>query len=53
MQYNIKDRIERKEKIILDKDSRPNTEDMTGLMELYTYMENQGAIMDENLEYVQ
>ena len=52
MQYNIKDRVERKEKILMDKDSRPTTEDMTALMELYTYMENQGAIMDQNIDYV-
>jgi len=53
MQYNIKDRIERKDKIILDKDSRPNTQDMTALMELFTYMEHQGTIVDQNLDYVQ
>jgi hypothetical protein len=32
----------------MDKDSRPKTEDMTALMELFAYHERQCAIMDRN-----
>jgi len=36
----------------MDKDSRPSQENMTTLVELFTYMENQGQIMDRNIDYV-
>lgn len=32
----------------MDKDSRPNTETMTDLMTLYSYLEEQGQIIARN-----
>lgn len=32
----------------MDKDSRPNTETMTDLMSLYSYLEAQGQIITRN-----
>ena len=34
--------------MLLNKDSRPNTDTMTELMELYSYLENQGNIIVRN-----
>lgn len=34
--------------MLLNKDSRPNTDTMTELMELYSYLENQGKIIVRN-----
>ena len=34
--------------MLLNKDSRPNTDTMTELMEVYSYLENQGKIIVRN-----
>lgn len=44
----MKDRIDKKETIVMDKDSRPTTETMSELMELFSFMEAQISIIDRN-----
>lgn len=44
----VKDRIDKKETVVLDKDSRPNKESVTELMSLFSYHESQGAIITRN-----
>lgn len=48
IQGRVKDRIDKKETIVMDKDSRPNTETITDLMALYSYLEAQGQIISRN-----
>ena len=38
MNDNVKDRLEKKEKVVMDSKSRPSTEDVKNLTELYAYM---------------
>ena len=38
MNDNVKDRLEKKERVVMDSKSRPTTEDVKNLTELYAYM---------------
>ena len=44
----MSDRIDKKVKVVMDKDSRPKPEDIAELMELYSYMEHQDRIIERN-----
>ena len=48
MQGRVKDRIDKKETIIMDKDSRPTTDHIAELMNLFAYFESQDAIITRN-----
>ena len=44
----MRDRIDKKETLVMDKDSRPDTKDVTELMALFAYLEGQGKIISRN-----
>ena len=44
----MRDRIDKKETLVMDTDSRPTTKDVTELMGLFSYLEDQGKIIGRN-----
>ena len=44
----MRDRLAKKHKITMDKNSRPTNDDVKELTELFIYMENQTNLIDRN-----